>query len=150
VALVTSTEKLQQVLLARLAGEADDGSLPALLEESFGDNPSLAPLVAAMRRRAEEDAAQAAENEADPAVGETLDLLYTEVEELRLRNRTVAAALGACPRCWGEAADCPTCRGRGRPGGRSPDPVLYHELVEPAVRRRTRQERALTLSQPGP
>lgn len=148
---MSGTEKLQQVLLARLAGESDDGSLPDLLEQSFGDNPSLAPLVAAMRRRAEE--AEPAE-ETEPAeeasaVGDVLDRLYAEAEELRLRNRTVAAALGACPRCWGEAADCPTCRGRGRPGGRTPDPVLYHELVEPAVRRRARQERALPLTQPG-
>ena len=87
--------------------------------------------------------------EATDMTADVLERLYAEVEELRLRNRTAAAALGACRRCWGESPDCPVCRGRGRPGGRAPDPVLYHELVEPAVRRRARQERALAESRPG-
>jgi hypothetical protein len=144
---VTGADALQQLLLARLAGEGDDGlPLSDLLEQQLGDNPQLGPVLAAMRRREEvarqEEAAGPA-GEAGPLAADVLARLYAEIEQLRLRNRTAAAALGACPRCWGEEHDCPICRGRGRPGGRAPDPVLYYELVAPAVRRRARQERAL-------
>jgi hypothetical protein len=154
VAAVTGADTLQQVLLARLAGEGDDGPpLSDLLEQQLGDNPQLGPVLAAMRRREEaarQEEAAAPAGEPDPMTADVLERLYAEVEELRLRNRTAAAALGACPRCWGEEHDCTVCRGRGRPGGRRPDPVLYHELVEPAVRRRARQERALAGPRPGP
>jgi hypothetical protein len=162
VTAVADPSALQQLLLARLAGEGqdDDTALTGLLEQQLGDNPSLAPVLEAVRRREAsrrdelpDGASEAADPTVDPAVDEmtadVLERLYAEVEELRLRNRTAAAALGACRRCWGEAPDCPVCHGRGRPGGRSPDPVLYHELVEPAVRRRARQERALAQSWPG-
>lgn len=143
--------ELQQMLLARLAGESDgtDRSVADLLEQSLGDDAAAAPLLAALRRR---EAAAAAEQAApaddagvgaDPVAADVLERLWTEVEELRLRNRTAAAALGACARCWGDDASCGRCGGRGRPGGRRPDAVLYSELVEPAVRRRMRQERGL-------
>jgi hypothetical protein len=35
--------------------------------------------------------------------------------------RLVAAIVGACPCCLGEAADCAECNGRGSPGSRAPD-----------------------------
>jgi hypothetical protein len=154
---MTGTDTLQQLLLARLAGESGDGApLSDLLEQQLGDNPSLAPVLQAMRAREAAEREQPAAPEelagdpaADPAVTDVLERLYAEVEELRIRNRAAAAALGACPRCWGEESGCPVCRGRGRPGGRTPDPVLYHELVEPAVRRRARQERAVARSWAG-
>jgi hypothetical protein len=150
---MTAADTLHQALLARLAGESnDDGPvLSDLLEQRFGDDPALAPVLMAVRRREEARADEPTDGvgETDPAAADLLERLYAEVEELRLRNRAAAAALGACPRCWGEDGDCPVCRGRGRTGGRAPDPVLYHELVEPAVRRRARQERALAHSRPG-
>jgi hypothetical protein len=153
VVAVTGTDTLQQLLLARLAGEGDDGPpLSDLLEQQLGDNPQLGPVLAALRRRegaARQEEAADPVDEPGPMAADVLERLYAEVEELRLRNRTVAAALGACPRCWGEEHDCPVCRGRGRPGGRAPDSVLYHELVEPAVRRRARQERVLAGRLPG-
>lgn len=150
---MTGSDALQQLLLARLAGEGDDDPpLWDVLEQQVGDNPQLGQVLAAMRRRQEahrqEEGAGLA-GEPDPMPADVLERLYAEVEELRLRNRTAAAALGACPRCWGEEHDCRVCRGRGRPGGRTPDPVLYHELVEPAVCRRARQERALADLRPG-
>lgn len=83
-----------------------------------------------------------------PQAADVLERLYDEVEELRLRVRTLAAALGACARCWGEDPGCPRCAGRGRPGGRRPDALLYHEYVTPAVRRRAAHERALDQGTP--
>src|SRR5262249_639991 len=55
----------------------------------------------------------------------------------RARNTVLADALGACPRCWGEDVRCVRCRGRGRPGGRRPDRLLFTEIVEPAIQRAT-------------
>ena len=61
--------------------------------------------------------------------------LYAELEDLRRRNEDLAAALGACARCWGDEAECPICEGLGRPGGAPPDPYLYARLIAPAARR---------------
>jgi hypothetical protein len=61
--------------------------------------------------------------------------LRQELADLREANDTVAAALGACPICWGGDRSCDVCRGRGRAGFRPPDPDLFDELVVPAVQR---------------
>jgi hypothetical protein len=100
-----------------------------------------APLAAALRQRearveADDDDDDVIEGTAaDPEVAEVLERLWSELEDLRSRNRLLADALGACARCWGEDELCPVCHGRGRPGGRAPDPSLFAELVEPAWRR---------------
>jgi hypothetical protein len=60
-------------------------------------------------------------------------------EALVDRDLLLAAALGACD-CWGEDPGCPTCGGRGTPGWMPPDPELYADYVEPAVRRTTQDE----------
>lgn len=138
-------DDLQQLLLAQIAGDAGAPalSLPELVEQSMADDPIAAPLAAALRRR---QAAEAAETDptpappADPAVADVLERLYAELEELRLRTRTLADALGACARCWGEDPDCPVCRGRGHPGGRAPDPELFDYWVAPVARRRRQHE----------
>lgn len=62
-----------------------------------------------------------------------LDELRAEIVELRHRNATLAAALGACAACWGESPMCPACRGAGRPGALPPDPTLYDAVVAPAA-----------------
>jgi hypothetical protein len=60
--------------------------------------------------------------------------LKDENAVLRERNDCLAAALGACPRCWGEAPDCVTCRGEGTPGAYVPDADAFATYVLPAVR----------------
>lgn len=67
-----------------------------------------------------------------------------ELRDLRNVNDTVAAALGACPVCWGGDSQCHSCGGEGSSGAYQPDVHLFNELVAPAVRRirsmkRTRQ-----------
>jgi hypothetical protein len=57
------------------------------------------------------------------------------VHALRTVVDTLAMALGACAACWGTDPACPECGGGGRPGAGSPDPMLFRELVLPAVRR---------------
>ena len=50
----------------------------------------------------------------------------------------LAAALGACPACWGEDPSCRWCRGRGAPGALAPDPEEFTTWVVPAVRAHVR------------
>lgn len=57
--------------------------------------------------------------------------LESERNALRRRNAALAAALGACPRCWGEEAGCPTCAGEGVPGSAPPHPLHYQHYVAP-------------------
>lgn len=57
------------------------------------------------------------------------------VEALRFALRQVAAALGACPQCWGRDAACRQCHGAGVPGSASPDSALFREIALPAFRR---------------
>jgi len=64
-----------------------------------------------------------------------MDSLYAEVETLRTRNDTLAAALGACYLCFGEDLACPECGGQGGAGSQAPDAVAFRQYVAPAVRR---------------
>src|SRR5215212_1387361 len=66
---------------------------------------------------------------------EKLRLLRGELEELREWNEALAAALGACARCWGEDPSCPGCQGLGSPGAEMPNRPLFTAFVVPAVRR---------------
>lgn len=47
----------------------------------------------------------------------------------------VARLVGACPRCWGLVADCPSCAGRGGPGHERPDVADLVAWLAPALRR---------------
>jgi hypothetical protein len=58
-----------------------------------------------------------------------------ELEQLRARNDTLAAALGACYLCWGEDTNCPVCRGSGGPGYLMPGKAVFAHFVTPAIRR---------------
>jgi hypothetical protein len=82
--------------------------------------------------------------------------LYREVEELRERNDSLAAALGACYLCWGENPQCEVCAGIGAPGWNASDEILFSHYATPAIRRlRTPAEPApprsnATLAPPAP
>lgn len=62
------------------------------------------------------------------------DEVLGEVAVLRTRLDGLAAAVGACPGCWGEDLECRWCRGRGAPGTIPPDRDAFDRLVMPAVR----------------
>ena len=66
---------------------------------------------------------------------DTVEKVYAELEALRARNDTLAAALGACFLCFGAEASCIECAGRGHAGARMPELSAYREFVLPAVRR---------------
>lgn len=70
-----------------------------------------------------------------PALRRRLAELELEVDRLQEINETLAAALGACPVCWGDDPDCGVCQGRGGPGSLRPNRELFERLVTPALRR---------------
>ena len=147
------------------SGGDSTAALQALLPQAGGSNSQvqlLTTLLAAQQAaRAEWEAQEAAE---DPYVWETHNpgpvrnfssgvsplhnerrgyhraqekyrRLRGELEGLREWNETLAAALGACPRCWGENIRCAGCQGRGSPGTEAPDRQLFATFVLPAVQR---------------
>ena len=67
--------------------------------------------------------------------------LLKETRNLIRHVETLAAALGACPVCWGEDGRCGECRGRGRPGAFVPDKDAFDEFVLPTVRRMQKRRR---------
>lgn len=74
--------------------------------------------------------------------GNDVHAMRQELKDLREVNDTVAAALGACPICWGGDGDCGECEGAGAPGSSAPDLKLFEELVTPAIRRVSSQRGA--------
>jgi hypothetical protein len=146
-------------LLTRL--NATDGlnggaNLEDLLSQQAATNPTaamLAKILAEQRAQAAKEEAQVIDVEArhedrpeecdpreeDPAaelqeLREKMNGLLAEMELLRQRNDTLAAAVGACCHCWGQKIDCRSCRGRGGPGFCIPDESLFEEFVLPAIR----------------
>jgi hypothetical protein len=102
-----------------------DPRMAAMLEymQRGDDVPSLAPAAPRDPSRAQR-------------IREAIREMREELVELHARNDDLADALGACPACWGRVRHCSECRGRGRPGWRTPDPELFDELVAPAITKR--------------
>jgi hypothetical protein len=71
-----------------------------------------------------------------------IERLQAELARLRELNRILvahsdflAAAVGACPECWGEDGTCRVCAGDGGPGAFVPDRISYDEFVRPLLTR---------------
>ena len=62
-----------------------------------------------------------------------LQRLYRDREIFQERNEDLAAALGACPDCWGKHRGCRTCRGAGTPGYFTVDKEAFTEYVMPVL-----------------
>lgn len=58
-----------------------------------------------------------------------------ELAQLSRRNEELAAALGACPQCWGTDDACDVCAGHGRPGSAPPVREDFDRYVSPVLRR---------------
>jgi hypothetical protein len=75
--------------------------------------------------------------------------MESELNMLRERCDTLAAALGACYLCWGTVEGCPACHGLGSPGEALPDALLFREWILPAVQR-LRNQRGIRSTDAGP
>jgi hypothetical protein len=132
---------IQQMLMSRFLASRGLAPETNLQEAALGqldpNDPTTAVLAQLMASRT------AAGEQVDP-IEESVE---EELEELRLRNQTLASALGACPICWGEDDACPKCAGKGRPGSLTPDEALFAALVTPAIRRRRRVQDRQSINQ---
>lgn len=134
-------------MLELLAG---GGGVDAALERLAGDgDPRLAQVASLMRQqRAQADSQLAleagggdddalardlhrAQADLEAAQGE-LQAALGELDALRLRNRRLAYALGACE-CFGERPDCEVCAGEGGSGAYRINTRLFRTLVAPAL-----------------
>ncbi|MBD2768077.1 hypothetical protein IC235_09260 [Hymenobacter sp. BT664] len=127
-----------------------------MLSQLSADRPELQPLLEAMRTQ---HLTHAEEVEEGPTREELLlqneqlvallkrarheikrldalvENLQQETDATAQLQHDLAAALGACPHCWGTDPGCGSCRGRGGPGAYPTDQPLYARFVRPAVRR---------------
>ena len=113
----------------------------ALFQQLGIDDPRLIQLAQMMSRPAappDDDEGEVIEM----VRAERVEELESEVERLKGVNRILfeqcefmAAAVGACPQCWGEDLECRECRGRGTPGAFLPHRASFAQLVLPAVER---------------
>ena len=137
------TSDMNTMLLQRLtAGNGAKPPLHEMVAQLAEDDPRMG-LVAqflASREQApvielEEEDTQAAERrEALQRLERTVKKLYSELEQLRERSDSLAAALGACYLCWGEDRRCELCGGQGWAGWQPRDPALFNEWIAPALR----------------
>jgi hypothetical protein len=125
------------------AGPSDDRLSLALRwleqrrETAAQSEPVEAPLSAAEIELQQLEAMQQArvQQEQESELENVMNSMYAELEVLRGRNDTLAAALGACYLCFGADIACPECGGRGRPGSKTPDAASFRHYVAPAVKR---------------
>jgi hypothetical protein len=109
-----------------------------LLQQLGSSDPRLAGILQLLWGQA--SMSRAAEEEARDRSSARLRHLEAENRQLRAANRVLlrhseylAAAVGACPLCWGEDASCSDCGGAGGPGSSLPDRGCFQEFVEPAL-----------------
>ena len=123
----------------------------ALLAQLSAENPQLAAVIRFITMRQQSAATgddeivwddemilsdgSQSHDESENEISHLLRDIYAELEELQLRNDSLAAALGACYLCWGEDFECPDCGGHGRPGASQPDQALFASWIVPAIRR---------------
>ena len=128
-----------------IAAEAQPFPNAALFEQLGIEDPRLLQLAHLMSqgsasRTGEEDEEKG--ETIEMVRSERLDALQDEIDRLKGINRILyeqcehmAAAIGACPLCWGEDPECRECGGRGTPGAFLPHRASFAELVLPAIDR---------------
>jgi hypothetical protein len=124
------------------------------------DNPTLALLsqLGVEDQRLSQVAQLMSAFESRDAEAAELAQLRTENGRLKELNRTLlahsdflAAAVGACPECWGEDAECRECGGQGGPGAYVPERICFEEIVRPVLdRMRQRLAARRRRAQPAP
>ncbi|MGZ3183106.1 MAG: hypothetical protein ACXU8N_11760 [Telluria sp.] len=135
-----------------------------MLAQVEQSNPQAAAIVRALQERSRAAAPAPAEEEDEDScriARADLEQLQAaaaqalqDIEALRARQAELAAALGACPLCFGSDPACLECGGRGQPGALAPEPAAFRTHVLPALRRaraidaRRRQYRAHVSPQP--
>ncbi|MGL4964881.1 MAG: hypothetical protein ACRC67_26890 [Inquilinus sp.] len=120
----------RKAMLAALAGGggAQVDMIMKLIDDQSED-ASAALREELMAEVREEQAAAVAD------LAATAKRLFEERTACSQRLEDLAAALGACPVCFGDDLLCDTCHGAGRPGARAPGAAEFARYVMPAVER---------------
>ncbi len=142
-----SLEQIQGLL----GGSTD---LASLMASSGQSNPAMEAVLGAIAQQraaaaanaeAEVDTAESADDAPDRIAGlearfdqlrDVARRMDAELRLLRRRNAQLAAALGACPQCWGEDPECTVCAGEGQPGSAPPHRQHFRHYVA-GIRGRT-------------
>lgn len=118
--------------LQRIAQIMALGNVPQVSEDQDQDEVELERKRARRARRAAK-----------------VEQLSAEVSRLREANSILlehceylALAVGACPECWGEDAECRLCKGDGGPGAFTPGREEFSDVVLPALERVRRRRPA--------
>lgn len=106
------------------------------LRARAGTDPRIAAMLEYMQRAEPNEAPAPRTPNRAQRIRAAVQEMREELVELHERNEVLADALGACPVCWGRVRHCQDCRGRGRPGWRTPDPERFEEFVTPAITKR--------------
>lgn len=121
-----------------------NGNLEGLLEQMGIEDPASRQRLQLLAQLMENNQADSLEESEEKErirqqrqqrARQKLRRLQREHEILLDRNEELAAALGACPACWGENRACQICRGRGKPGYLPPEEEAFSEYVMPALDR---------------
>jgi hypothetical protein len=118
------------------AADPEASDLARQVSERLATKPADPVVTLVMRRLAEQEAVRNERQTADAELRELLEALRVELRTLRGRSKALAAALGACPRCWGEDPRCPTCHGHGGPGWARPHEASFATWIAPALESR--------------
>lgn len=121
-----------------------DPTLLSLLDQMGFDDPKLRMFaqLMALQGNQSQDSSSPPESDEDQSQSDGIAMVLEENERLAHENdqlldrvEVLAAALGACPICWGEDDSCSECRGKGRPGYFRPDREAFAEYVLPVVKK---------------
>lgn len=146
-AIRSNTADPGRTLLGALAGQGDSGTgADWLMKLMAGQNEAETDRI----REELREEVRAEQADAIEELSDTARRLFAEREEVRRRVEELAAALGACPVCFGDDLLCPTCHGAGEPGARAPDPVAFRRFVVPALDRARAVMRRTAARRPWP
>jgi hypothetical protein len=97
----------------------------AAQRQAQADTAPEAPADEPLRAQCEALAAQLdAERARSARLQRVARRMAGELDAAQALLSDLAAAFGACGACWGQDAQCMSCRGRGKPGRFAPDPEL--------------------------
>jgi hypothetical protein len=117
-------QKLKQLLSIYQAHQASQETKNTEQEEILSKYKKLLVVL----RKYKEDAKTTQEKMAE------IEGQFSRMEQL---TDELAAAVGACPNCWGQAWNCSFCHGKGKPGTYDLDREAFEQYVLPLFRKQT-------------
>ena len=111
--------------------------LEEILRELGIDDPKAIALAKQMDKKCGKVEKSVIETECLTRMKREIVHLYQTIKTLSQLNQDFAAAVGACPYCWGQDAGCIHCEGYGAPGSKPIDPDSYQFFIAPVIEKIT-------------